>query len=712
MDTHVPQFQTKSLQPAADRAAYKLYRAALEWDLVDPILIEDRKDLKSEYKWRDHVEPYHHQVKNLIAFCRRLPVTLLADDVGLGKTISAGLIASELMSRGRISQILVVCPKLLMPQWKEELESKFDIPCVIAIGKDLLSAKSPKEGGAVVTTYHSARLYLDAIGHAGYDMLVLDEAHKRWVKNFDGTFHASLIHEVQRCFTGAALVRVRATVAHDSYERLVEVSFSPNSHWSNTGLTEIGPISEPLQDPSSVGVDSAQLTEKATLDEGIAEFCRFYIDRRTQEVEAAGTDPRKKKKIEDDFTPRVEALLVGLEGSIHRQLKIRVSYDLGSGPEYRTAIVIIPFANKIVAAPELRQCAQTGKIAPSDCLGRCEISGVEVLRHLLVKSEVSGRMALPEHTVACASSGRRALRDEVEQSSVTGQLVIGSILKASALSGKRAEPQYFVKCEFTGADVLENEVAISDISGRKYRVDEQLRSAVSGKSGHRREFAFCAETNRPLLPHEAETCEVTGKIVMPGSLERCDVTGKAVLHSELEKSAATGKKALKKFFVSSSISGARLLEEEATRSATGKYCVPQEAKSCIWSGRRCHPDDLRTCQLTGVTAHFEYMTTNGGTRLELLFNLLNGIRRTANRSELWATIIASSSDILSGRSKVEAAESSPSGDHLAVCVETKNWLGLKTRQAGLLYSVRDNAVVGRIVSGRREEQGWTLEKTL
>jgi SNF2 family DNA or RNA helicase len=48
-------------------------------------------------------------------------VTLLADDVGLGKTISAGLVASELMSRNRISKFLVVCPQLLMPQWEELL---------------------------------------------------------------------------------------------------------------------------------------------------------------------------------------------------------------------------------------------------------------------------------------------------------------------------------------------------------------------------------------------------------------------------------------------------------------------------------------------------------------------------------------------------------------------------------------------------------------
>lgn len=172
-----PHFQTKLLRQAAGPSEYGLYRAALEWELTDPIVIEKRSDLKSETRWRERVEPYHHQITNLITFCRRLPVTLLADDVGLGKTISAGLIISELISRGRLSKILIVCPKLLGPQWREELASKFDIPSEIAIGKDLLTA-DPQDGGAVITTYHSARLHLDTIPQERFQMLILDEAHK------------------------------------------------------------------------------------------------------------------------------------------------------------------------------------------------------------------------------------------------------------------------------------------------------------------------------------------------------------------------------------------------------------------------------------------------------------------------------------------------------------------------------------------------------
>ena len=169
--------QTRVLHKAATPLEYHVYRAGLEWDLLDPIVIEKRDDLKSESRWRDLVNPYNHQVTNLITFCRRLPVTLLADDVGLGKTISAGLIVSELISRSRLSKFLVVCPKLLGPQWQEELASKFGIPSTIATGRDLIR-KEPEEHGAIITTYNSARLYLDEIPRDRFEMLILDEAHK------------------------------------------------------------------------------------------------------------------------------------------------------------------------------------------------------------------------------------------------------------------------------------------------------------------------------------------------------------------------------------------------------------------------------------------------------------------------------------------------------------------------------------------------------
>lgn len=178
MSSITPTLKFNKLQYSNDKEEYKLYKSALEWNLIEPIVINNEKDIKSRQDWEGLLEPYHHQVNNLITFCKRLPVTLISDDVGLGKTISAGLIVSELMARGHIQKILVICPKILIPQWDEELKTKFNIDSVEVTGKKILNVSPPKDFGAVITTYQTASLYLDRLGKRGFDMLILDEAHK------------------------------------------------------------------------------------------------------------------------------------------------------------------------------------------------------------------------------------------------------------------------------------------------------------------------------------------------------------------------------------------------------------------------------------------------------------------------------------------------------------------------------------------------------
>ncbi len=115
------------LQGTASSEAFELHLAAIEYSLATSITIRDESDIKSTPHWSQTLEPFDHQVRNLITFCRRAPVALIADDVGLGKTISAGLIISELMTRQKVRRVLVLAPKLLVSQWQQELGTKFGI---------------------------------------------------------------------------------------------------------------------------------------------------------------------------------------------------------------------------------------------------------------------------------------------------------------------------------------------------------------------------------------------------------------------------------------------------------------------------------------------------------------------------------------------------------------------------------------------------------
>src|SRR6266566_4326391 len=74
------------------------------------------------------VEPRPYQLVPLLMALSLDPIRILiADDVGIGKTIEAGLIARELLDRGEIRRIAVLCPPHLCDQWQEELASKFGI---------------------------------------------------------------------------------------------------------------------------------------------------------------------------------------------------------------------------------------------------------------------------------------------------------------------------------------------------------------------------------------------------------------------------------------------------------------------------------------------------------------------------------------------------------------------------------------------------------
>lgn len=77
------------------------------------------------------VEPRAYQLVPLLMALRLTTVRLLiADDVGIGKTIEAGLIARELIDRGEVARLAVLCPPHLVEQWQAELQNRFNLQAV------------------------------------------------------------------------------------------------------------------------------------------------------------------------------------------------------------------------------------------------------------------------------------------------------------------------------------------------------------------------------------------------------------------------------------------------------------------------------------------------------------------------------------------------------------------------------------------------------
>ncbi|MEG9500075.1 SNF2-related protein [Mannheimia indoligenes] len=110
---------------------------------------------------------------------------LLADEVGLGKTIEAGLVLCQLWAE-RKRRLLIVCPAVLRKQWQNELASKFGLPSIILdkpilkeFGKDVFQFLSDKVGKEIVIiSYQYASKFSDTLAGHYFDCVVIDEAHK------------------------------------------------------------------------------------------------------------------------------------------------------------------------------------------------------------------------------------------------------------------------------------------------------------------------------------------------------------------------------------------------------------------------------------------------------------------------------------------------------------------------------------------------------
>ncbi len=128
---------------------------------------------------------------------------ILADEVGLGKTIEAGMIIKELKARGLVQRVLVVCPTGLVTQWASEMQEKFHERFQVILPSDYDTIKRLTDSDDVygqynqvispmdsikplekragwsdekVEKYNEERIY--SIINSGWDLIIIDEAHR------------------------------------------------------------------------------------------------------------------------------------------------------------------------------------------------------------------------------------------------------------------------------------------------------------------------------------------------------------------------------------------------------------------------------------------------------------------------------------------------------------------------------------------------------
>ena len=167
---------------------------AVRWGAAS---IADTRQLQSPFRSGIEIETY--QLDPVVRAIQMPRVNLLiADDVGLGKTIEAGLVVLELMLRHHANRVLVVCPSSLQIKWRDEMLEKFGLE--FAIVDSALIKRLRRERGLYANPWthfprlitsmdylkreYPLRVFREAVSHPGsrpglrdFDILIVDEAH-------------------------------------------------------------------------------------------------------------------------------------------------------------------------------------------------------------------------------------------------------------------------------------------------------------------------------------------------------------------------------------------------------------------------------------------------------------------------------------------------------------------------------------------------------
>ncbi|MBB6119495.1 DEAD/DEAH box helicase [Nocardiopsis algeriensis] len=222
------------------------------------------------------VQPRAYQLVPLLMALRQQTVRLLiGDDVGIGKTVEAGLIASELLAQGEASGLAVLCSPALAEQWQEELRTKFGIDAELVLsstvtrlerGLDLGQSLFDRYKHVIVSTdfIKSTRHRDDFVRHCP-DLVIVDEAHT--------------------CVSADDLTGSRRNQNQLRYELLQKVSADPERHLLLVTATPhsgkesafrnlIGLLDPRLADP--------QL--RLDTDEGRRLLARHFVQRKRADV--------------------------------------------------------------------------------------------------------------------------------------------------------------------------------------------------------------------------------------------------------------------------------------------------------------------------------------------------------------------------------------------------------------------------------------------
>ncbi len=270
------------------------------------------------------VEPRSYQFVPLLMAMRQDVVRLLiADDVGIGKTIEAGLIASELLAGGDARGLAVLCSPALAEQWREELRTKFGLEAelvlsstVARLSRELIGDESIFEHYPVTvvsTDFIKSDRHRYEFLRTCPDLVIVDEAHTAVATAGPGGKARQQRYELVR------------DLAKDADRHLLLVTATPHSGKDETFRNLIGLLDERLHDINlEASAERSRLAgyfvqrRRADIRRYLDEETPFPKDRQSQE--AAYSLTQEYREVFDDVLNYARETVRTPEGGLARRV--------------------------------------------------------------------------------------------------------------------------------------------------------------------------------------------------------------------------------------------------------------------------------------------------------------------------------------------------------------------------------------------------------
>lgn len=412
---------------------------------------------------RASATPRPYQYAPLAMALRMSPARLLiADDVGVGKTVEAALVARELLDRGAAKRVGVLCPPHLCEQWATELRDKFGITAAIAQSSKMarLERELPRQDMQVFTHYRHIVASIDFVKSDHYaksfadnapDLIIVDEAHAAARPRGDAAGRQQQRHRLVR------------QLADDPNRHIILVTATPHNGVEESFRSLIGLLNRDLDMPVERNIPNRRLTP-------------YLVQRRRADLanwlgEDTPFPERDNEEIQYSMSPAYRALyedIIGfcrqiVAGSSGRRRRVR----------YWAAVSILRCVLSSPAAAEATLRARATRLAESQ--REEHTSDEEFIAQALDADADLDSPSDYAPTAALVAPDAALTRQELRR-------LDGFLSRARELRGAQADAK-LAKCHDAALDMVERGyrpiIYCRFIATAEY-VAEQMRDMLSG----------------------------------------------------------------------------------------------------------------------------------------------------------------------------------------------------------------------------------------